>query len=307
MQQRSIGSLRVSAVGLGCNNFGGRLDQDETNRVVHAAIDEGITFFDTADIYGDAQSENFLGHALGARRDRVIIATKFGIPYEDEPGGAGAGYLRHALTRSLARLGTDFVDLYQIHAPDTATPIAETMGALGELVAEGLVRELGCSNFTPELLGEANAAGPVPFTSVQNHYSLLFREPEDGLLEMLDHDAISLLPYYPLANGLLTGKYQQGHPLPEGARLALMPAERTALWLSDALLDAVEHIRSISEACGIDMVTLAFSWLAAKDCVSSVIAGASTPEQVQANAKALITLSDDVMAALDGAGAPLWG
>jgi aryl-alcohol dehydrogenase-like predicted oxidoreductase len=155
------------------------------------------------------------------------------------------------------------------------------------------------------MLSEANAAGPVPFSSVQNHYSLLFREPEQGLIELLEHDGISLLPYYPLANGLLTGKYAKGQDLPEGARLAIMPAERTELWLTDDLLDAVERIRSVSQACGIDMVTLAFSWLAAKGCVSSVIAGASTPAQVQANAQAIIVLSDDVTAALDEAGASL--
>ena len=305
MQQRSIGSLSVSLVGIGCNNFGGRLDQHGTDLVVHAAIDEGMTLFDTADVYGDTQSEVFLGRALGSRRDQVIVATKFGIPYEQEPGGASASFIRHALTRSLERLGTDYVDLYQLHAPDPATPIADTMGALGELVAEGLVREIGCSNFTPAMLSEANAAGPVPFSSVQNHYSLLFREPEQGLIELLEQDGINLLPYYPLANGLLTGKYAKGQDLPEGARLAIMPAERTELWLTDDLLDAVERIRSVSQACGIDMVTLAFSWLAAKGCVSSVIAGASTPAQVQANAQAIIVLSDDVTAALDEAGASL--
>ena len=305
MQQRSLGSLRPSVVGLGCNNFGGRLDQTATDRVVHAAIDHGITFFDTADIYGNTDSEVFLGRALASRRSEVLVATKFGIPYDDEPGGASREYIRHALTRSLERMGTDYVDLYQLHAPDVNTPISETMEALGELVAEGLVREIGCSNFTPDMLLEANDIGPTPFVSVQNHYSLLFREPEQGLNEVLEANGIGLLPYYPLANGLLTGKYQKGSELPEGTRLALMPSERTALWLSDALLDAVERIRLVSETCGIDMVTLAFSWLAAKHCVSSVIAGASTPEHVAANANAVRELSPDLIAELDAASAAL--
>lgn len=305
MQQRTIGSLSTSVVGIGCNNFGGRLDQAQTTAVVHAALDQGINFFDTADIYGNADSERHLGVALGSRRNQAIVATKFGIPYENEPGGASGGYIRHALTRSLERLGTDYVDLYQIHAPDLATPIEETMGALTELVAEGLVREVGCSNFTPELLCAANSTGAVSFVSIQNHYSLLFREPEQELLSLLDNSGIALLPYYPLANGLLTGKYHKGSDLPEGTRLSLMPSERTALWLSDTLLDAVERIRSVSNDCGIDMVTLAFSWLAAHDCVSSVIAGASSPAQVEANARAVIVLSDEVMTALNASSASL--
>jgi aryl-alcohol dehydrogenase-like predicted oxidoreductase len=186
MQKRSLGSLSVSLIGLGCNNFGIRLDQERTNQVVHAALAAGINFFDTADVYGGTRSEEFLGKALGARRRSVIIATKFGIPLDEQrKGGARPEYIRRAVEDSLKRLGTDYIDLYQLHRPDPEVPIADTLGALAELVSRGLVREIGCSNFSPEQLFEANAAvrtGAARFVSVQNEYSLLVRAPEQGVL-----------------------------------------------------------------------------------------------------------------------------
>ncbi len=223
METRTIGSLRVSVVGLGCNNFGMRLDQEESGAVVRAALDAGITLFDTADVYGGAKSEAYLGAALGSRRDEVVVATKFGGPYQGHEGGAGPAYVRRALEDSLRRLGTDHVDLYQLHTPDPKTPIADTLGALGELVAEGKVRELGCSNFTGRMLEEAAAAvadGAPRFVSVQNQYNLLHREPEDEVLAFCERTQTAFLPYFPLASGLLSGKYRAGEEAPQGTRLA---------------------------------------------------------------------------------------
>jgi aryl-alcohol dehydrogenase-like predicted oxidoreductase len=302
METRSLGPLEVPVVGIGCNNFGVRLDQEATTAVVDAAIEEGCKFFDTADIYGSSDSERLLGQALGSRRDQVLIATKFGAPYADEPGGASPSYVRHACERSLERLSTDRIDLYQLHIPDPTVPIAETMGALDELVQAGLVRAIGCSNVSPTQLAEANQAAPgTRFVSVQNQYSLLWREPEEELLAELDRQGAGLLPYYPLANGLLTGKYKKGEPVPEGARLALLPEERTTHWLSEAVLDVVEAIREISDAHEVDMVTLAFSWLLSRPQVSCVIAGASNPEQVRQNAAAAGGLDPSLIALLDAA------
>ncbi len=302
MERRALGDLEVSVVGIGCNNFGIRLDQAATTAVVDAAIDRGINFFDTADIYGGSDSERLLGRALGPRRSEVLIATKFGATYDDEPGGASPAYVRHACLRSLERLGTEWIDLYQLHMPDDSVPLAETLGALDELVSEGLVREIGCSNFTAAQLREARAAAPgAKFVSVQNQYSLLWREPEAELFAELDAQHAGLLPYYPLANGLLTGKYRKGEPLPEGARLALLPAERTAHWLSENVLDTVEELRRISTDEGIEMLSLAFSWLLSHAQVSSVIAGASNPDQVRANAASVRELDAALIARLDAA------
>jgi aryl-alcohol dehydrogenase-like predicted oxidoreductase len=218
MQTRHIGSLEVSAVGLGCNNFGGRLDASRTKDVVHAALDAGVTLFDTADIYGGTLSEEYLGRALGARRDEIVLATKFGVPYEGHPGGAAPTAVRGAVEQSLKRLGTDVIDLYQLHFPDRAVPIADTLGALGELVAEGMVREIGCSNFDAAQLREATdavAPGAPPFVSVQNQYNLLQREAEESVLGECARAGIAFIPYFPLASGLLTGKYRPGQPVPE--------------------------------------------------------------------------------------------
>ena len=238
METRTIGSLAVSVVGLGCNNFGMRVGRKETAAVVGAALDAGITFFDTADIYGGTKSETYLGAALGSRRDDIVLATKFGVPYEGHEGGASAAYVRAAVEDSLARLGTDRIDLYQLHAPDPKTPIAETLGALADLVAEGKIREFGCSNFSAAMLAEAGAATPLGgpgFVSVQNQYNVLYREPEDGVLEECERSGLAFLPYFPLASGLLSGKYRAGEPPPEGTRLAAM-GERAASQLTDERL-----------------------------------------------------------------------
>ncbi|HVA52626.1 MAG TPA: aldo/keto reductase [Acidimicrobiales bacterium] len=295
MQQRSLGSLRVSEVGLGCNNFGARLDQAGATRVVNGALEAGVNFFDTADIYGATRSEVFLGKALGERRADVVIATKFGMPIDDAHVGASPGYVREACEDSLRRLGTDYIDLYQLHYPDDTVAIADTLGALRELVAAGKVREIGCSNFTVAQLREAKvAAGDGPaFVSVQNQYSLLDRSPErDGVLEVCDELGLGFLPFYPLANGLLTGKVRPGEPLAEGTRLALMAPERSAHWLSDEFRQRVATLLTYADDIDVPILSLAFSWLLSHPRVSSVIAGASSAQQIQANVKAVTVLGD---------------
>ena len=302
MDTRSLGSLQVTVVGLGCNNFGGRSDAERSTAVVHAALDAGINFFDTADIYGATQSEVILGQALGARRSEVIVATKFGMPIDDDHHGAAPHYVRQACEDSLRRLGSDYIDLYQLHYPDDTVPIADTLGALGELVAAGKVREIGCSNFTVAQLREArDAAGEGPaFVSVQNQYSMLAREPErDGVLDVCDELGLGFLPFYPLANGLLTGKVRPGEPIPEGTRLAMMPADRSAHWLGDDLQRRVGALITYAGELEVPLLNLAFSWLLSHHQVSSVIAGATSAEQVDANAHAVLTLSPDVIDALD--------
>ena len=290
METRPIGSLNVSVVGLGCNNFGGRIDIDATKSVVDAAIESGINFFDTADIYGGTKSEEFIGQVLAGRRDAIILATKFGIKLDDaRPGGAGAAYIKSAVEDSLKRLAMDHIDLYQIHRPDTNTPIAETLGALNELVVAGKVREIGCSNFSQAQLKEAKAAseagGFAKFVSVQNEYSLMKRAPEsDGVLEECAAESLGFLPYFPLASGLLSGKYRKGQPFPEGTRLN--GNGKTSDSLSDANLDLIEKLATFAEARGHTILELAFSWLLRQKTVASVIAGATKPEQIYANAKA---------------------
>jgi aryl-alcohol dehydrogenase-like predicted oxidoreductase len=283
-----IGSLEVSVVGLGCNNFGRRLDHTGTAAVVHAALDAGVNFFDTADMYSDGESESYLGAALGSRRDDVVVATKFGAPYAGHDGGASAAYIRTAVEESLTRLGTDRIDLYQLHFPDTKTPIAETLGALGELVGEGKLREIGCSNFSVDQLDEAVAATPAGspgFVSVQNQYNILHREPEDGVLDWCDRTGTAFLPFFPLASGLLSGKYRPGEPPPEGTRITAM-GERAASQLSDERLAAVAALDELAQGEGHSVLDLAFGWLLARPTVASVIAGAMTPEQVAANVAA---------------------
>ena len=283
MRTRTLGALQASIVGLGCNNFGGRIDETTTLAVVDAAIDSGINFFDTADIYGGTKSEEFLGRVLGKRRGQILIATKFGIKLDDErPGGAKPAYIRRAVEDSLKRLGTDRIDLYQIHRPDTDTPIADTLGTLTELVAEGKVREIGCSNFSVAQLREAAEVPGAHFVSVQNEYSLFHREPEsDGVLAECAATGMGFLPYFPLASGLLSGKYRKGHPIPEGTRI-----QADSKWLTEENLDRVEALTEFAEARGHTLLELAFSWLLAHPAVSSVIAGATKPEQVRANAMA---------------------
>jgi aryl-alcohol dehydrogenase-like predicted oxidoreductase len=298
MERRSIGSLSVSVVGVGCNNFGARLDLDGTSSVVHSALDAGINFFDTADTYGDTQSEVLLGRALAARRHEAVVATKFGMPLDDTHYGAHPNYVRQACEDSLRRLNTEYLDLYQLHYPDDTVPIADTLGALSELVAAGKVREIGCSNLTVAQLREARqaAVNGVHFVSIQNQYSLLAREPEhDGVLDVCDELELGFLPYYPLANGLLTGKVRPGQPMPEGTRLAAMSSERSAHWLSESFQARVQALLDYAEKTGQPILTLAFSWLLAHHQVSSVIAGASNAEQVLANARAATTLDDEVV------------
>ena len=302
METRTIGSLEVSVVGLGCNNFGMRIGRAETEAVVDAALDAGINFFDTADIYGGTKSESYLGEALGARRDEIVLATKFGGPYEGHEGGASAAYIRIAVEDSLTRLGTDRIDLYQLHFPDQKTPIAETIGALVELVAEGKVREVGCSNFSVAQLEEAAAATPdgsPGFVSVQNQYNILHRDPEDGVLEWCDRTGTAFLPFFPLASGLLSGKYRAGEPPPEGTRLAAM-GDGAKSQLSDERLAAVADLDELAEREGHTVLDLAFGWLLTRPAVASVIAGATRPEQVTANVAAGTWRPDaEVLAAVD--------
>jgi aryl-alcohol dehydrogenase-like predicted oxidoreductase len=300
MDTRTIGSLTVSVVGLGCNNFGMRIGRQETDAVVGAALSAGITLFDTADIYGGSKSESHLGAALGSRRDEIVLATKFGVPYEGHEGGATAAYIRTAVEDSLTRLGTDRIDLYQLHAPDAKTPIAETLGALSELVDEGKVREIGCSNFTRAMLEEAAAvSSSAHFASVQNQYNILYREPEDEVLPYCDAAGVGFLPYFPLASGLLTGKYKAGEAPPEGTRLAAM-GDAAASQLSDDRLAKVVALSSLAEQAGHAVLELAIAWLLAQESVSSVIAGATKPEQVVANVAAgNWKVSPEVLAEVD--------
>ncbi len=302
MQTRSIGSLEVSVVGVGCNNFGRRLDGRATADVVDAALDAGITFFDTADIYGNTESEVLLGRALRGKRDGVVLATKFGMPIDDERVGAAPDYVRRACDDSLRRLDTDRIDLYQLHAPDDAVPIADTLAALFDLRDAGKVREIGCSNFSAAQLDEAaSAAGDrAGFRSVQNQFSLLWRTPEhDGVLDACDRLGLAFLPYYPLANGLLTGKVRPGEPIPANSRLAAMPADRSAHWLSEELMATVGSLLELSADEGVPLLALAVSWLLSHAQVASVIAGATSAAQVRSNAAAAVVLDEHVRTALD--------
>ena len=305
MQTRNIGSLAVSVVGLGCNNFGGRLDQERTTAVVNAAIEAGINFFDTADVYGGTKSEEFVGRALGARRRSVIVATKFGIPLDDQrKGGARPEYIRRAVEDSLKRLGSDYIDLYQLHRPDPEVPIADTLGALDELKRAGKVREIGCSNFSVEQIREAEGAvkpGAARFVSVQNEYSLLKRDPERGVLAECAARGIGFLPYFPLASGLLTGKYARtAAPPPASARLADASAPMGTRFRSDRNVQIAEELGRFASGRGHSLLELAFSWLLAQPAVSSVIAGATSPEQIRANAAAAAwRLSSDELGQID--------
>lgn len=287
METRQIGSLSVSVVGVGCNNFGRRLEADGVTAVVDAALDAGINFFDTADVYGAGDSETLLGKALGARRSEVVIATKFGNKMEGQGTGASADYIRTAVEASLRRLGTDYIDLYQLHVPDANTPIAETLAALDELVKAGKVREIGSSNFSAAQVREAEAAvqaGAARFVSLQNEYSLLKRDDEREVLPECERLGIAYLPYFPLASGMLTGKYRQGQALPEGTRITSNPS--SSRWLNDENLAKVEALAQFAEGRGHTILELAFSWLLARPAVASVIAGAMSPEQIHSNASA---------------------
>ena len=288
MKTRPIGSLHASVVGLGCNNFGRRLDLSDTRRVLDAAIDAGVTFLDTADLYGGTDSERFMGEALKGRRDQVVIATKFGHPAnEHAPGGARPEDVRTALEASLKRLQTDRIDLYQLHMPDADVPVSETLGALAEAVTAGQVREVGCSNFSAAQLREAEeaAAGAgARFVSVQNEYSMLKREPEGEVLPACQQLGVAFLPYFPLLSGILTGKYRKGQPLPQGTRVS--GSDRWQSMLTDGVLDLVEELSRFARDSGHELIDLAFAYLLAHGPVASVIAGATSPEQVRRNAQA---------------------
>jgi aryl-alcohol dehydrogenase-like predicted oxidoreductase len=287
MRTRRIGTLEVSVVGLGCNNFGGRIDYDRSAEVVAAALDNGITFFDTADIYGGTKSEEFLGRALGRRREEIVLATKFGMKVDEERHGAKPDYVRQALDDSLRRLATDRIDLYILHTPDADTPIADTLGALNDCVSAGKVRQIGCSNFSARQLRQAEGAladGGARFVCVQNEYSLLQRAPEAEVLPECRREGIAFVPYFPLASGLLTGKYKVGQPPPAGGRLSGMPPEHYAA-MNDRLQKA-HDLGAFAEKQGHTLLELAMSWLLSQDVVASVIAGATTRAQVEANAAA---------------------
>jgi aryl-alcohol dehydrogenase-like predicted oxidoreductase len=287
MELRQLGDskLRVSRVGLGCNNFGGRIDRAATRAVVDAALEAGVTFFDTADVYGNrGGSERLLGELLEGRRDRVVLATKFGMDMQDGATTRGAAaYVRKSIDGSLERLRTDHVDLYYLHQPDPETPIAETLGALDELVRAGKVRAIGCSNFSADQLAEADRAareqGTERFVAVQNHYNLLERGDGGDVLAVCAELGLSFIPYFPLASGLLTGKVRRGESGPEGSRLA----GRT---FDDETFDRLEAFDRFATARGRSLLELAISWLATTPRIASVIAGATKPEQVRANAVA---------------------
>ncbi len=307
METRKLGSLEVTLVGLGCNNFGMRADEEQSTRVVQAALDAGINFFDTADVYGGTRSEQYLGRALGKRRDDVIIATKFVAPIDDDPSHAGASarWVAEAVEGSLRRLETDRIDLYQQHGPDPNVPIEETLEALDTLVRAGKVREIGNSNFSGEQIDEADGTsehdGLTRFVSAQNHFNLLHREPLRDVVPACVRHGLGVLPYFPLASGLLTGKYQRGAPAPEGTRLSMLPQERAARVMSDENFDAVDRLAAFAGARDHTILELAFAWLAAQPAMTSVIAGATKPEQVSANVAAVAwKLSDDDLAELDG-------
>jgi aryl-alcohol dehydrogenase-like predicted oxidoreductase len=281
MRTRKLGPLEVTVVGLGCNNFGGRLDDEGTKAVVDAALDAGVTFFDTADVYGNqGGSEEILGRVLQGRRDQVVLATKFGKPMGDGATHRGSReYIHRALDASLQRLQTDVVDLYQHHEEDPDTPLEETIGTLDELVGAGRIRAYGTSNYAPATLRRAKAIAGPGYVSEQSEYSLLHREPEAELLPTCAELGLGFIPFFPLASGLLTGKVSRGNPPAEGTRLH----GRT---IADHDLAEVERLRAWAEARGVSLLEVAIGALLAVEPVVSVIAGATKPEQVRANVKA---------------------
>jgi aryl-alcohol dehydrogenase-like predicted oxidoreductase len=293
MRHRRLGDsgLMVSVVGLGCNNFGRKLDAAQTAAVVHAAIDAGITLFDTADIYGDPRgtSEMFVGEALKGARDEVVLATKFGMDMGTTDWGARGArrYIMRAVEDSLRRLQTDYIDLYQYHAPDGVTPVEETLRALDDLVRQGKVRYIGSSKFAGWQVTDADwtakAHGQSRFVSTQEHYNWLHRAPEEELLPACEHAGVGLLPFFPLESGLLTGVYRRDQAPPPGTRLS---GDRYKSWLDRADWDTLEALEAYAQQNGITVLDIAIGGLAAQPAVSSVIAGATTPDQVRANVRA---------------------
>ena len=288
MRMAKLGNLDVSAIGLGCNNFGRALDAASSAAVVHAALDAGVTYFDTASNYGEGQSESFLAAGLGSRRREVVIGTKFGVavPGWEGSGGTSPAYVRQATERSLRELDTDYIDILMIHFPDPDTPIQDTLEAMNALVDEGKVRQIGCSNFDPAQLAEALDAsetmGLAGLTCDQVQYSMLHREPEtNGLDRMCLDRGVGLLPFYPLGNGLLTGKTRRDQP-PMG-RLQM---DRYQDFLTDENFDIAEGVEAFAGARGLSMVEVALGWLLAQEAVPSVTPGATTAEQVASNVRA---------------------
>jgi len=281
------GGPEVSVVGLGTNNFGGRIDYDQSLAVIDAALDAGVTLIDTADIYSQGTSEEFIGRALEGRRDRVLIATKFGSEMDEHPEErrGNPDYIQWAVEGSLRRLRTDVIDVYQMHRPDPETPILETLGALNDLVHDGKVRWIGSSNFSAEQIEAAEevsrGAGFHRFVSAQNHYSLVEREAEDEVLPACERLGIGVLPYFPLASGLLTGKYRRGEARPEGTRLS----DRDAVF-TDETFERLEALEGFAQERGVTLLQVAIGGLLARPVIASVIAGATKPEQVRANVEA---------------------
>jgi aryl-alcohol dehydrogenase-like predicted oxidoreductase len=298
MEYRNLGrsGLRVSVAGVGCNNFGRRCDAGETRAIVAKALDLGVTLFDTADVYGSGLSEEYLGKALEGRRRDVVVATKFAMPMGEGPDKGGASrrsgasrrYIFEAVAASLKRLGTDYIDLYQIHFPDPKTPIEETLRALDDLVHQGHVRYVGCSNFAGWQVVESawvsRSLGLAPFISAQNQYSLLDRRVERELVPACAAYGLGILPYFPLASGMLTGKYRRGQDAPEGTRLS--QGAFGARILTDANYALVEKLEEFAADAGHSLLELAVGWLASQPEVTSVIAGATRPDQVEQNVHA---------------------
>ena len=313
MKVRRLGTsgLKVSEIGLGCNNFGQRLDLEATRRVVHRALDLGITLFDTADGYGNrGGSETQLGEVLGTKRRDIVLATKFGWPMDDIGvlRGGSRRYLMRAVEDSLRRLKTDWIDLYQFHTPDPETPLEETLRALDDLVRQGKVRYVGCSNFAGWQVADAawisRSEGLAPFVSVQNEYSLLVRDVESEVVPAMQKFGLGLLPFFPLAGGLLTGKYRHGEPLPAGARLT--ETKRSAdRFLTERNWRIVDALQGFADSRGRKLVDVAVGWVLARPWVGSVIAGATSAEQIESNVAAgAVRLADDEIAELDRLTAP---
>jgi len=302
VETRKIGSLEASVVGLGCNNFGRRVERDGTRRVLDAALDAGVTFLDTADTYGGTKSESFLGEILEGRRDRVVLATKFGMEVAPDKKGAHPDYIRRAVRDSLSRLRTDHIDLYQLHQPDPTVPIADTLATLDELVRDGLVREIGCSNFDAAQQREAMDAaadGAPRFVSVQNELSLLDRTDEGDGLAGAERLGLAYIPYFPLASGVLTGKYVRGEEPPAGTRLASYGET-----VSEREFDLLDAYTAFAAERGRSLLELAIGWLLSLDPVASVITGATKPAQIHANAEASTwRLTPDELTAVGAIGA----
>ena len=305
METRKIGVIEVTVVGVGCNNYGNRMEEGDSIQTLHAALDAGINFFDTANKYGGGRSEAILGRAVATRRDEVVLATKVGAPRDAYR--MTREYVREECEGSLKRLGVDVIDLYQLHWPDPLTPIEETLAAMNELIDEGKVREIGCSNFSLEQLREANAAaaaaGVRGFASVQNEYNLLHRVDEASVLAECRATGVAYLPFKPFCNGLLTGKYRRNVPYPNDTRITTLDPARQAEEITEEKLQKVEALAEYAESKGHSMLELVIGHMLADPAIPSVIAGASRPSQPQANvdAAAAWTLTTEDLGAVDRA------